>query len=93
MSISFKIALAINCIGILIALILIISDSIRQSAANNGPLLIATVVFCGWVGGSFMLYQGGYKSIAAKMAWLPAIPLLGYGLLILLFVILKPDMK
>lgn len=93
MSLSFKIALAINSIGILISLILMISDSIRQSSANNSLLLIATLVFCGWVGGCYVLYQNDYKSLAATMAWLPAIPLLGYGLMILLFVILKPGLR
>jgi hypothetical protein len=93
MSLSFKIALAINSIGILISLILMISDSIRQSSANNTLLLIATLVFCGWVSGCFVLYQNEYKTLASIMAWIPAIPLLGYGLMILLFVILKPDMR
>jgi hypothetical protein len=46
-----------------------------------------------WVGFSYYLHTHGSPKIGAIMAWIPAIPILGYGLMILAFVIFKPDMR
>lgn len=94
MSWSFKIALATDCIAIIVALYFIISDSIRYPrATHNATLSLVTLLFCGWVGTSYYLYHHGQKGIASSMAWVPAIPLLGYGFIVLAFIILKPDMR
>jgi hypothetical protein len=93
MTLSYKIALATDCIAVLVALYFIVSDSIRQSSSDNGLLTMVTLVFCAWVGLSYYLYHHGQPKIASMMAWVPAVPLLGYGLIILLFVVFKPDMR
>lgn len=93
MSWLFKIALAIDGIGILVGLYFIFSDLLKSSSSNNGLLSMVTLVFCGWVGASYYLYHHGQKGIASAMAWIPAIPLLLYGLFVLMFIIFKPDMK
>lgn len=93
MSISYKIALATDCIGLAVALYFLISDSVRQSSANNSTLTVVTLIFAAWIGISYYLYQHGQPKIASIMAWIPAVPLLGYGLIVLLFVVLKPDMR
>ena len=93
MSLSFKIAIAVDFIGILIALYFIFADMIKGYSSNNGSLIMATMIFCCWVVASCLLHHGGYKTAASAMAWLPAVPLIGYGLMILMFVIFKPDMR
>jgi len=35
----------------------------------------------------------GRLSIATVIAWIPAVPLLGYGFFVLMFIIFKPDMR
>jgi hypothetical protein len=92
MTLSFKIALAADCIALLVAFYFIISDSLSYTS-NNGPLSLVTLLFAAWVAVSFFLYQGGYKTVGSIMAWVPAVPIIGYGLMILLFVIFKPDMR
>lgn len=94
MSWSFKIALSVDAIGLLVALYFILSDGIKYpDATYNGTLSLVTLLFAAWLGISYYLYHHGHPGIASGMAWIPAIPLLGYGLFILLFIILKPDMK
>ena len=93
MSLSFKIALAVDFITILIALFFVFSDMAQSSSSTNGSLIMATMIFCCWVVASCLLHQGGYKTVASIMAWIPAVPVIGYGLMILLFVIFKPDMR
>ena len=93
MSWSFKIALAIDGIAALVAFWFLISDWLKSSSSSNGTLGIVTLLFCGWLGLCYYLYQNGQKGIASTMAWVPAIPILGYGFFVLLFIILKPDMK
>ncbi len=93
MSISFKIALVADFIAILVALYFVFLDIARGTTPSNGSLIMATMIFCCWVVASCLLYQGGYKTVASAMAWIPAVPVIGYGLMILLFVIFKPDMR
>ncbi len=93
MSWSFKIAIATDCLAVLVAFYFLLADYLRQSSSSNGSLAVATLAMCGWIGLCFYLHSIGKTSIASTLAWLPAIPLLGYGLIVLLFIILKPDMK
>lgn len=92
MSLSFKIALAADCVALLVAFYFVIMDGMRDTS-SNGSLAMVSLLFAAWVGTSFFLYQGGYKTVAAIMAWIPAVPIIGYGLMILLFIIFKPDMR
>ena len=93
MSLPFKIAIAADFIAILVALYFIFSDMAQDTSSSNGSLIMVTMGFCCWVVASCLLYQGGYKTVASAIAWIPAVPIIGYGLMILLFVILKPDMR
>lgn len=93
MSLSFKIALAADLIALLVAGYFLMSDYIRQSSSNNGPLALTTLVFMGWIATSYHLYMGGFRTAGSIMAWVPAMPIIGYGLMILLFIIFKPDMR
>lgn len=92
MSWQYILALFVNVIGVIVALYFVVSDSINYST-NNGSLSLVTLIFCAWVGTSYYLYHHGHQVIASIMAWIPAVPLIGYGLFVLMFVILKPDMR
>jgi hypothetical protein len=92
-SLLFYVPISVDIIGILVALYFIITDAMRQSSSSNGSLTFITLLMCGWVGLCFYLRSTPSHSLGTVLAWIPATPLLLYGLFILLFVILKPDMK
>ncbi len=92
-SIPYFIALLTNVLAVLVALYFIISDALRNSSSNNGMLSLLTLGMCVWIGLSLVLYLNSFKTIASAMLWIPAIPLLGYAFFVLMFIILKPDMK
>jgi hypothetical protein len=94
MSWSYKIALAVDCISIIVALYFLVSDGLKyRDVSHNGSLALVTLGICAWVGISYFLYHHGSPRIGSAMAWIPAIPLIGYGLFVLLFIIFKPDMR
>lgn len=93
MSWSYKIALGADLIALAVALYFIISDYIKYSSYGNGSLGWVTLIFSAWLGTSYYLYHHGHPGIASAMAWVPAIPIIGYGLFVLMFIILKPDMR
>ena len=93
LSISFIIALIANCLGILVALFFIINDMFYHPSVKNGLLIQLTLGLSLWTAVSYFLYRHDLKPIASTMAWVTAFPLLGYAVLILAFIILKPDMK
>ena len=93
MSWSFKIAIAVDCIAVVVALYFIITDSMRASSSDNGSLSMVTIGMCLWIALCYFLHSGGYPRLGNTLAWVPAVPLLGYGILMLLFLILKPDFK
>ncbi len=94
--IIFYTAFGIDCIAILLALYFVIEDATRFAGypknGGNG-LILGTVILCVWVGGSYYMFNHGPKALAIVLAWIPALPVLLYGLFILMFLILKPDMK
>ena len=92
-TIMFYIGIGIDVIAVLIALYFIVTDSIGFTSADNTGLTIATVLFCGWIGLCWWLKSKGSVGWGTALAWVPAIPLVLYGIMILLFVILKPDMR
>lgn len=93
LSFAYFIALITDGLAVLVALYFIISDSLRHSSSNNGMLSLLTLGMCLWIGLSLWLYVNSYKSVASAMLWIPAVPLLGYAFFVLMFIILKPDMK
>jgi hypothetical protein len=92
-SILFYIPTGANIIAILVAVYFLVTDAMRYSSSSNGPLLLVTLLMCGWVGLCFYLRTTPASTAGTILAWIPAIPLLGYGLMLLMFMILKPDMK
>lgn len=93
-SLLFYIPIAVDIIAILIALYFVITDSIHYTASDNNGLGIITFLMMGWVGLSWFLYtKEGTRALGTIFAWVPAVPLLGYALIVLLFIILKPDMR
>lgn len=87
-------ALVINAIGLLVALYFLISDALKyDSARYNKKLKRITLLFAAWLAAGFFIYKLKITALAMLMAWVTAGPLLGYGLFILMFIILKPDMK
>lgn len=94
MSWLFKIAFFVDAVAAFFAIWTVLSDYFRHPAhPTYGKLAVLTLVFCGWLGLCFFLYRSGHESAATRMAWLPAIPILGYAFFVLMFIILKPDMK
>jgi heme A synthase len=93
MTTSFIIALIVDCIGVLIGLYFIISDALKQSSSNNSMLSLTLLAACAWIGIAYYLHTHGSSRIGTSMLWVPAIPLLGYGLIILLMVVGKPDFR
>ena len=91
-SLAFYIPITVDILAIIIALYFLVTDYIRQSSSSNGMLALVTLLMFGYVALSWYLHT---KNISAGtvMAWIPAVPLLLYGVFILLFVILKPDMR
>jgi hypothetical protein len=79
--------------AILVAMYFIFTDSYKSYSTNNGLLTLLTFGLSAWVGCAYFLYQNGRHGLANTMLWIPAIPILGYGLMILLFIIFRPDMK
>jgi hypothetical protein len=90
----FYIGAGIDLIALLVAVWMMVSDTLKGYSGTNNPTMF-TVTFIGalLVGGAFLLKSAGYLKIANVLLWLPGTPLLLYGLFILLFIVLKPDMK
>ncbi|HAD10951.1 MAG TPA: hypothetical protein DCF33_00790 [Saprospirales bacterium] len=93
MTLAFKIALAADIIAILVAWYFLYKDYTSSSSSSNGSLGMVTIGFIAWVCLSYFLYSSGHTKIGAIMAWIPAIPIIGYGVMILMFLIFKPDMR
>lgn len=91
---SFYIAFGADCLAALIAIYFILSDYWRYpNNIHNRTLSLVTMAMIGWIVLCYLLFRSGHKSLASTLAWIPAFPLLGYGLLVALMVILKPDFK
>lgn len=91
--ILFYIGIGIDVIAVLVALYFIITDSIGFTSSDNTGLTVVTVLFCGWIGLCWYLKSQGSVGWGTVLAWVPALPLVLYGLIVLLFIILKPDMR
>jgi len=77
----------------LVAVYFLITDYIKKSSSKNNSLLLLTMLMIGWVALCSYLHFVRANTLGTTLAWIPATPLLLYGLFILLFIILKPDMK
>lgn len=94
MSWQYITALVVNSIGLLVALYFLISDRLKYDNVRfNRSLARATVFFALWMAAGIFVYKLKITALASMMAWVTAGPLLGYGVILLLFIVLKPDMK
>lgn len=90
----FWIGAIIDSIAVLVSLYFILDDMAKGRSGTNNPAMIGlTLLVAGLVVGAFLLKNAGKMAAANTLLWIPGFPLAGYGLLILLFIILKPDMK
>ncbi len=84
----------VDSIAVLVALYFILDDATKGRSGTNNPAMIGlTLLVTGLVVGAFLLKNAGKMAVANTLLWIPGFPLAGYGLMILLFIILKPDMK
>lgn len=94
MSWNYLIAFATDVIGLVVGVYFILSDNLKYSSGTHtGPLPYIALGMSAWIGISYYLYHHGSPRIASVMAWIPAVPLLCYGLFVLLFIVFKPDMR
>lgn len=90
----FYIGAGIDLIALLIAVGMMIGDSLKGYSGTNNPTMFTLCLGMAALQGlAFWLKSAGYLGWASALVWLPGIPLLGYGIIILLFIILRPDMK
>ncbi len=90
----FWIGAGIDIIGLGIIIYMMLDDHLKDRHATNNPTVFGiTFVATALVVGAFILKHFGKTSLANVLLWIPATPLGLYGLFILLFIILKPDMK
>lgn len=93
-SIIFWTGATIDIIGLCVALYFILEDTLKGRSGTNNPAMIGlTLLMAALVVGAFLLKKAGKIVTANILLWLPGFPLAAYGLMILLFIILKPDMR
>ena len=91
-SLAFYFPISVNIIAALVCLYFIITDAARGSSSNNGMLTMLTMGMIAYIILCWYLFSKQNRA-GTILAWIPAVPLLLYGVMILLFVILKPDMR
>ncbi len=89
----FYIGFVINALAIIISLIIILYDAIKGSGSKNGTWLLLVLGLCAWLCLCWYLKSIGKFGLATNLVLLPAIPIGGYGFFVILFIILRPDMK
>jgi hypothetical protein len=90
----FWIGAVVDIIAVCVALYFILDDTLKGRSGTNNPMMIGlTSLMILLIIGAFLLKNAGKLVIANTLLWIPGFPLAMYGLFILLFIILKPDMK
>ena len=90
----FYLGAGIDILALIIALFFVISDIASGTSGTNNPTMYKAIgIMFAIIAFGFWLKYIGKIVLANILLWIPALPLAGYGLMILLFVILKPDMK
>lgn len=90
----FYIGLIIDVIAWLIASGIMIDDKWNgRNGTNNSLMLVLVLAMAALLVGSFLLKRTGHLGMANSLVWLPGIPIAGYGLIVLIMIIGKPDFK
>ena len=90
----FYIGADIDIIGLGIVIYMMLGDMLKARHATNNPAMFGlTLLATALVVGAFLLKSTGKIGLANVLLWIPATLLLLYGLFVLMFIILKPDMK
>lgn len=86
--------LMIDGLAVLIALGFVVVDVLKgRSGTNNPTMFLAIMAMAAIIFGAVYLKSIGKMSVANVLLWIPGFPLLAYGFFVLLFIILKPDMR
>jgi hypothetical protein len=84
----------IDILAVLIAIYFVLTDMAKGTSGTNNPTMYTALsVLIALVGAAFWLKSIGKIVFANILLWVPAFPLFCYGLMILLFVVFKPDMR
>ncbi|MCC6725828.1 MAG: hypothetical protein IT258_15065 [Saprospiraceae bacterium] len=90
----FYLGAGIDGLAMLIAIYFVISDSLNSAQGTNNPSMYKVLLAMGaLITAAFLLKDNGKIGFANALLWIPGIPLAGYGLMILAFIIFKPDMR
>lgn len=90
----FYIGAGIDIIGICIALYMMVGDMLKGYRGTNNPTMASITLGAAiLVALAFWLKSSGHAKIGTALLWVPAAPLFLYGLFVLMFIILKPDMR
>ncbi len=90
----FYIGASVDIIAWLIAIGFVIDDTLKGRTATNNPFMYKAILLMAMlVAVAFYLKHIKLVGAANALLWLPGIPIVGYGLMILMFIIFKPDMK
>ena len=90
----FYIGAGIDIIGLCFAIYMMLDDMLKDRHATNNPTMLGlTLAVTALVVGAFLLKNAGKIGLGNALLWIPATPLGLYGVFILMFIILKPDMK
>ena len=90
----FYIGVGVDIMGLCFAIYFILEDVFKGRHGTNNPIMAGlTLLVTALVVGAFLLMNAGKIGAANILGWIPGFPLAAYGLMILLFIILKPDMK
>jgi hypothetical protein len=90
----FYAALVIDAIGLCVAAYFMIGDAFKPYSGTNNPSMYALVLaVIGIMVAGWLLRSKGYAAIGTILVCIPATPLFFYGLFILAFLIIKPNMR
>jgi hypothetical protein len=90
----FYIGAAIDILAVVIALFFVIGDMFKATSGTNNPSMFSALLLMGLlIGAAFLLKNAGHVGWANLLLWIPGVPLAGYGLMILLMIIGKPDFR
>lgn len=90
----FYLGAGIDGLAMLIAIYYVLKDSLSRYSGTNNPSMYAVLLVMGaLMAAAFYLKHLGKIGFANLLVWIPGLPLAGYGLMILLFIIFKPDMR